>query len=209
MRATPRNRQAGLKEERNLATPRADNAIIAESLVIPSSFGEIFGRHFGPIHRYLQRQAGASIADDLASQTFLIAFDRRSSFDLAQTAARPWLFGIAANLVRGHLRDVRRRLKAYDKVGLDPPHDDLDGVEERADAAVSRRRLAAALAELPAAELEALLLYAWAELSYGEVAEALGVPVGTVSSRINRVRARLRGPLGDRQEEIQALGGSR
>jgi len=183
--------------------------VIAESLVIPSSFGEIFGRHFSAIHRYLHRHVGADMADDLASQTFLIAFDRRSSFDLAQTAARPWLFGIAANLVRGHLRDVRRRLKAYDRVGLDPAHDDLHGLEERADAAVSRRRLAAALAELPAAELEALLLYAWAELSYGEVAEALAVPVGTVCSRLNRVRARLRGPLVDGQGEITALGGSR
>ena len=192
-----------------MATPRADNAIIAESLSTPSSFGEIFGRHFGPIHRYLHRQVGADMADDLASQTFLIAFDRRSSFDLAQTAARPWLFGIAANLVRGHLRNVRRRLKAYDQVGLDPPHDDLDGIEERADAAVSRRRLAAALAELPAEELEALLLYAWAELSYGEVAEALALPVGTVCSRLNRVRARLRGPLADGQGEMPALGGPR
>jgi RNA polymerase sigma factor (sigma-70 family) len=190
-----------------LATPRADNAVIAESLVIPSSFGEIFDRHFDRIHGYLQRQVGTDMADDLASQTFLIAFDRRSSFDLAQTAARPWLFGIAANLVRGHLRDVRRRLKAYDRVGLDPALDDLDGVEERADASVLRRRLAAALAKLPAAELETLLLHAWAELSYGEVAEALGVPVGTVRSRLNRVRSRLRAPLADWPEEISALGG--
>jgi RNA polymerase sigma-70 factor (ECF subfamily) len=192
-----------------LATPRADNTVIAESLLTPSSFGEIFDRHFDPIRGYLHRQVGADMADDLASQTFLTAFDRRSSFDLGQTSARPWLFGIAANLVRGHLREVRRRLRAYDRVGLDPPHDDLDGIEERADAAVSRSRLAAALAELPAEELEALLLYAWAELSYGEVAEALAVPVGTVSSRLNRVRARLRGPLDGGQGEMPALGGSR
>ncbi len=192
-----------------MATPRADNAVIAESLVIPSSFGEIFDRHFDRIHGYIQRQVGADMADDLASQTFLIAFDRRSSFDLEQTAARPWLFGIAANLVRGHLRDVRRRLKAYDRVGLDPALDDLDGVEERADASVLRRRLATALAKLPAAELETLLLHAWAELSYGEVAEALGVPVGTVRSRLNRVRARLCDPLADGPEEISALGGPR
>jgi RNA polymerase sigma factor (sigma-70 family) len=189
--------------------PRPDNAVIAESLSSPSSFGEIFDRYFNPIYSYLRRQVGADMADELASQTFLIAFDRRSSFDLAQTAARPWLFGIAANVVRGHLRDVRRRLKAYDRVGLDPPGDDLDGVEERADAAVLRRRLAAALAALPAAELEALLLYSWAELSYGEVAEALALPVGTVCSRLNRVRARLRDPLADRQGETPSLGGPR
>lgn len=189
-----------------MATPRADNAVIADSLVRPASFGEIFDRHFNRIHSYLQRQVGPDMADDLASQTFLIAFDRRLSFDLAQTAAQPWLFGIAANLMRSHLRDVHRRLRAHDRIGLDPVLDDLDGVEERADAAALSGSLTAALAKLPPVELETLLLHAWAELSYGEVAEALAVPIGTVRSRLNRVRARLRDSLASGLDEESTVG---
>ena len=173
----------------------ADNVVIAESFVTPASFGPIFDRHFDPIHAYLQRQLGTDLADDLASETFLVAFDRRASFDLGRESARPWLFGIAANLTRRHHRDVRRRLNAYARTGVDPALDAFDGIEERADAAALRGALGAALAQLPKEELETLLLHAWAELTYSEIAEALGVPVGTVRSRLNRTRGRLHEPL--------------
>lgn len=196
-------------KKKNLPVPRADNVVIADSFLSPSAFGEIFNRHFDHIHRYLQRHVGTDMADDLASQTFLIAFDRRSSFDLAKATARPWLFGIAANLMREHLREFRRRLRAYDRIDRGGGLDELDGVEERADAAALRRQLAAALADLPAAELETLLLHAWAELSYQEVAEALSLPIGTVSSRLNRMRARMHDLLGDGQDDAATLGGSR
>jgi RNA polymerase sigma-70 factor (ECF subfamily) len=173
-----------------------DSAAIVESLSVPAAFGILFDRHFDRIHGYLRRQVGADLADDLASQTFLVAFDRRASFDPASESARPWLFGIAANLVRRHLRDVRRGLSAYMRVGVDPPLDDFEGIEERADAVARRRSLARALARLPKAELETLLLHAWAELSYSEIAEALAVPPGTIRSRLSRARGRLREPLG-------------
>jgi RNA polymerase sigma-70 factor (ECF subfamily) len=77
--------------------------------------------------------------------------------------------------------------------------DGFDGVEERADAAALRRPLASGLAGLPKEELETLLLYAWAELTYAEIAKALAVPVGTVRSRLNRVRGRLREHLADQR----------
>ncbi len=173
----------------------ADNVAIAESFVTPASFGTVFDRHFDRIHGYLQRQLGTDLADDLASETFLVAFDRRTSFDLGHESARPWLFGIAANLTRRHLRDVRRRLNAYMRTGVNPGLDPFDGIEEKADAAALRGALAAALAQLPKEELETLLLHAWAELTYPEIAEALGVPVGTVRSRLNRTRGRLHEPL--------------
>jgi RNA polymerase sigma factor (sigma-70 family) len=178
-----------------MADHRTDSVVIAESRVFPAAFGTIFDRHFDRIHGYLQRQVGADLADELASQTFLVAFDRRAGFDLAHESARPWLFGIAANMARRHLRDVRRQLGAYARVGVEPGLDAFDGVEERADAAALRPSLATALAELPKEELETLLLYAWAELTYSEIAEALAVPVGTVRSRLSRIRERLREPL--------------
>jgi RNA polymerase sigma factor (sigma-70 family) len=186
---------AALRTTKVMADDRTDSAVIAESLLAPAAFGAIFDRHFDRIHGYLQRQVGTDLADDLSSQTFLVAFDRRARFDLAQESARPWLFGIAANMARRNFRDVRRRLAAYARTGAELPLDAFDGVEERADAAVMRPSLAAALAELTKEELETLLLYAWAELAYSEIAKALGVPVGTVRSRLNRVRERLREPL--------------
>jgi RNA polymerase sigma-70 factor, ECF subfamily len=182
-----------------MADDRSDSVVIAESRIVPASFGVIFDRHFDPIHGYLQRQLGPDAADDLASQTFLVAFDRRASFDLAQESARPWLFGIAANLVRRRHRDLRRRLNAYARTGVDLDLDGFDGVEERADAAALRRSLTSGLADLPKEELETLLLYAWAELTYAEIAGALAVPVGTVRSRLNRVRGRLREHLADQR----------
>jgi RNA polymerase sigma factor (sigma-70 family) len=174
---------------------RTDSVVIAESLIAPAAFGAIFDRHFDRIHGYLQRQVGVDLADDLASQSFLLAFDRRASFDLERESARPWLFGIAANMARRHFRDVRRQLSAYARVGADLSVDAFDGVEERADAAAIRSSLETALAKLPKEELETLLLYAWAELSYSEIAEALSIPVGTVRSRLSRTRERLCEPL--------------
>ncbi len=85
-----------------------------------------------------------------------------------------------------------RQLRAYAKTGVDPILDAFEGVENRLDAAGLGRELAAALAGLPAEELEVLLLYAWADLSYPEIAGALKIPVGTVRSRLWRARGRIR-----------------
>lgn len=181
-------------------SPRSDGALIAESLRAPAVFGAIFDRHFDAIHAYLQRQVGPDRAEDLAAQTFLVAFDKRERFESHQDSARPWLFGIAVNLVRRHYRDVQRQLRAYARSGVDPLLDAFDGIEDRLDAMGMRSELAGALAELPKEELETLLLYAWADLSYTEIAETLAVPVGTVRSRLNRARGRLREPIAGARE---------
>jgi RNA polymerase sigma-70 factor (ECF subfamily) len=174
---------------------RPDSAAIAESIAEPVAFGIVFDRHFDRVHGYLQRQVGPDMADDLAAQTFLVAFDRRTRFDLSHLSARPWLFGIAANLAREHFREVRRRLAAYSRRAGDLASDAFEGIEDRIDASALRGPLATAIAEVPREELETLLLHAWAELTYAEIAEALAVPVGTVRSRLNRVRGRLRSAL--------------
>jgi phosphoribosylaminoimidazole-succinocarboxamide synthase len=72
------------------------------------------------------------------------------------------------------------------------PHDHADLVTASVDAQVQLRAMAKLLEELPAGDRDALLLYAWEDLTYGEIAGALGVPTGTVRSRLNRVRQRLR-----------------
>ncbi len=169
-----------------------DGEILADSIDNAASFAAIFDRHFDAIYGYLQRRIGPDLAEELASQTFLVAFDQRARYDPSFSKARPWLFGIASNLLRRQRREERRQLKAYARTGIDPLGDALEGAEARLDAADMRRELAAALAKLPAEELDVLLLYAWAELSYAEMAQALGTPIGTVRSRLSRARRRVR-----------------
>lgn len=169
-----------------------DNEAIAASLDDPARFSAVFDRHFQPIHRYLQRQLGRDLADEISAQTFFVAFDKRESFDVTYESALPWLYGIATNLVRRHRRDVQRQLSAYARVGTSTEAEAMEGIEERVDAARERRVLVEALKSLPRESLETMLLHTWAELSYTEVAEALDIPLGTVQSRINRARVKIR-----------------
>lgn len=174
--------------------PRDGEAITA-SLAEPREFGVIFERHFGAIHGFLRRRLDRQLADELASQTFLVAFDRRSHFDPGRLDSRPWLFGIATNLVHNHRRREVRELQAVAELAPEPVPG-IDGVESRIDAERMRGRLARALAELPAEEADVLLLLVWAELDQPEIAEALAIPLGTVKSRLSRARRRLRAALG-------------
>ncbi len=92
--------------------PESNGALIAESVGTPKVFGVIFDRHFDSVHAYLQRQVGPDRAEDLAAQTFLIAFDKRAGFEPVHASARPWLFGIAVNLAPPHTAASRRRTRA-------------------------------------------------------------------------------------------------
>jgi RNA polymerase sigma factor (sigma-70 family) len=163
-----------------------DAALIEQSLERPQAFASIFDRHFDAVHGYARRRLGRSLAEEVASETFIRAFDRRASFDRSRVDARPWLFGIAANLMRRHWRTERRRLAALRRLEVRSGEEAL--IEERAD-------LVAALDALPAREREALLLFALADLSYEEIADALDVPIGTVRSRLSRARDRIRKQL--------------
>jgi len=198
-----------------------DAAVIEDSRQDPERFGAIFDRHAPHIHRYLARRLGPEVADDLVGETFLAAFRQRHRYDPDQRSARPWLYGIATNLIGQHRRDevrrwrASRRLDAVLGAGLgagsgagpgagpgaglgarfaEPGH--ADRVAETVTAQAARSTLSAALAAIPAGERDVLLLIAWEELTYGEVGMALRIPVGTVRSRLNRARRRLREALG-------------
>jgi RNA polymerase sigma factor (sigma-70 family) len=182
----------------------SDSAVIAASLLDPGAFGTIFERHYDAVHGYLQRRLDDARADEIASQTFLLAFDGRGRFDRRRADARPWLFGIATNLAHNHRRHELVELRA---MGAMRPEAGaaVEGVEARLDAERLRGRLARALAELPTEEADVLCLLVWAELSQGEVADALAIPLGTVKSRLSRARARLRDALG-LQPDADAVG---
>jgi RNA polymerase sigma factor (sigma-70 family) len=165
-----------------------DAELIEDSLLDTATFAVLFDRHYRAIHRFLHGRIGALAADDLASETFMIAFRRRKSYDLSRADGRPWLFGIAVNLLRQHRRSEERRLRAYARAA--DGSEQSDSLEERLDPTV-----AAALLGLNQNDRNLILLYAWAELSYEELAEALDLPLGTVRSRLSRTRSRLRAAL--------------
>lgn len=175
-----------------------DHDVIRHSGERPELFGQIFDRHAATIHRYLGRRAGPALADDLTAETFLIAFRSRGRYDVTQPDALPWLYGIAANLLRGHRRAEIRQYRALARTGADPvlaPDD--DGILSRVAASEHVRALAKALAGLSAGEREVLTLVALAQLSYPEVARALEIPVGTVRSRLHSARKKVRSYLSD------------
>ena len=156
-------------------------------------FAGLFDAHAPGLHRYLSRRVGA-IADDLVAETFLAALAGRDGYDEAQADPRAWLFGIATNLLRRHFRQELRRLTATAKASArdTPGSDPGDVVPDRVDAQVRIGRLALGIAGLAADDRDVLLLTAWAGLDGTEVAQALGIPVGTVRSRLHRVRRQLR-----------------
>jgi RNA polymerase sigma-70 factor (ECF subfamily) len=108
---------------------------------------------------------------------------------------RPWLLGIATNLVKHYWRKERRMLRAYARTGVDPVFSDDDVFTERVDREARKADLAMALADLRSAEREVLLLHAWAGLSDAEISDALSLPLGTVKSRLSRARDHLRNRL--------------
>ncbi|RFU42228.1 RNA polymerase sigma factor [Actinomadura logoneensis] len=177
-----------------------DAAVISGSLADPDRFAAIYDRHFADIYRYVAARLGRDTADDLAAETFVTAFRKRDGFDPARGGVRPWLFGIATNLVALHRRAERRRYDALARAHAASSLPDEDAPDERIAARVTaegaRPRLADALAALPEGDRDALLLVSVAGLGYDEVGQALGIPAGTVGSRLSRARRKLREALG-------------
>lgn len=175
-----------------------DAQAIAASLTDADAFEAIFDRHFATISRYLRRRLTHTIADELAAEVFTTAFAGRRSYDLDRPDALPWLYGIAANLLRRHAREEERELHAYSRTGIDPVAASDGEPLERLLRRDLEPTLAQALMNLEAGDREALLLFAWANLSYDDIAYALELPVGTVKSRLNRARGNVRASLAPR-----------
>ncbi|MET8121634.1 RNA polymerase sigma factor [Micromonospora sp. NPDC005189] len=195
----------------------ADVVLIGRSRDEPELFGVLFDRYYPEIHRFAANRLDAVVADDLAAETFLVAFGKRALFDTGEPAdgsasadragetgigagghVRAWLYGIATNLIRRQRRSEQRRYRALARAPRDQP---VVGHDERITAMVSaqsvQRDLAKALAALSARDRDVLLLVALGDLTYHEVAVALEIPYGTVCSRLNRARRKVRKALGD------------
>ena len=172
---------------------RSDAELIIESLDEPARFGEIFDRHADAIFRYLARRIGPDDASDLLADVFLAAFEARFRYDSDFSMALPWLYGITTNLLRKYFRRRAGELRMRDRlVAESQPDDYVETMEDLVDARLRVRAMAELLDELPPGERDVLLLHAWEALTYKEIANALNVPIGTVRSRLNRTRRRLR-----------------
>ena len=180
-----------------VATERSDAEIIRLARSHPELFVEIFDRHYRDIRRYLARRVGVEAADDLASETFVQALAGLHRYDTSTGNARPWLFGIATNLLRQHTKSETRGYLTLARSGRDPVHDHADEVAGRVSAQACGPALGAALAALKPRDRDVLLLCAYADFSYEQIADALNIPVGTVRSRLNRARTQVRLHLPD------------
>jgi RNA polymerase sigma-70 factor, ECF subfamily len=175
----------------------SDGAVIARSVREPSLFAEIFHRHGTEILRYVHARLGPGLAEDVAAETFLAAFRCRERYDISQAEARPWLYGIAVRQIGKHRRAEARFRRAVARLPAEHgPADFGDRSVERVTAEQLRPRLSATLAALSRQDRELLLLVAWADLTYVEAAQALGLTVSAVRSRLNRIRVKARKALG-------------
>lgn len=176
---------------------RTDAEVIEASWHTPDEFGALHDRHLGALYRYAYQRVGPA-AEDVVADTFLAAFSQRDRFDLARVTALPWLFGILTHRIARWSRAEKAHYRAYARAAQAPV---AEAMAERVAAQVSaqamRGQLAEALCRLRQGDRDVLLLTAWGQLSYDEVAEALDIPVGTVASRLNRARRKVREALSD------------
>lgn len=178
-------RRAGVRKVREVSFPLAREP----------AFEAVFERHFEDVCGFLCRRVGRDLGEELAAETFARAFASWSRYDVRRGAARPWLFGIAANLLRAHRRTEARALRALARTGTEMLASSGERQPERLLTRAETRRLARALAGLRVRDRDVLLLAAWAELSSQEIAAALEIPAGTVRSRLSRARRQVRAAL--------------
>ncbi|WP_082478244.1 RNA polymerase sigma factor [Microbacterium sp. Leaf320] len=176
---------------------KTDSEVIRESLKQPERFSEIFERHGPSVGSFVASRLGIHGADDALSETFLSAFRHRAKFRLESASARPWLMGIAVRVMRRH----RSKEAAFWRASAQAVHagqvvadDAAQDVSNRLDAAAAVREISPLIAALSPRDRDVLFLYAWGELTYQQIADALRMPVGTVASRLNRIRLRLASP---------------
>lgn len=186
----------------------SDAVLIRAARAEPERFAELYDRHAADLFRYARRRVGPDLAEDLVADAFVVALRRLGSYDLDRPDARPWLFGILTKEISRHRRRERARFRALARATQDRERDRaLDPVADHvADtvsaAAIARAALAGAIARLAARDRDVLLLVAWSGLNYFEVAQTLGIPMGTVRSRLNRARRSVRAVLGASEEDL-------
>ena len=174
----------------------------------PACFGVLFERHARSVYNHcFRRTASWADAEDLVSAVFVEAWRRRRDVRPTDDSARPWLLGVANNLLRNHRRSLLRHQAALARLPV-PAHGP-DPADDVAGRLADERRMARVLVlveQLPVRDQEVLALCAWSELTYQQAAAVLDIPVGTVRSRLARARARLAALDGNPSEGADTNG---
>jgi RNA polymerase sigma factor (sigma-70 family) len=172
----------------------ADSDLLAMAGSEPEAFGELFRRHSRSVYAYCARRTGnLDLAEDLTSVVFMEAFRRRRKLQLSNTSALPWLIGVANNVIRNADRSLRRYRSALDRIPV--PANGVSSEEDAMERLGAQEALASALEAISAltqGEQDVVLLVLWSEFTYADAATALGIPVGTVRSRLASARAKFR-----------------
>jgi len=160
-----------------------------------AAFARVFA-HFAPrVKSWLQRTGSdAAQAEELAQEAMLAVWRKAAQFDPARAGASTWVFAIARNQRIDAMRRSRIALPEPDPVDEQAPPPQADSVlaaEQQA------RRIRAALATLPKEQAEALRLAFYEDQTHSEIEASLGVPLGTVKSRLRLAMARMRTVLKD------------
>ncbi|NKY10040.1 RNA polymerase sigma factor [Cellulomonas hominis] len=169
---------------------QSDADLLARARTHPEILGVLYERHAVAVHRYLSRRVGTGPADDLLGEVFLAAVEARLRVQPHPSGSTlPWLYGIAGNVVRGHLR----RRPGWTPALADDV--DWDAVDDRVDAVARRGELRAALGTLSVEDRQIVLLVAWDGLTPTEAADALGISPVAARSRLHRARSRAQAAL--------------
>ena len=198
---------ASIEHEHGVASGASDDSLLQASARGDDSqaFTELYERHAGRIYNYLfRRLADWSEAEDLTAIVFLEAFRRRRDVVVVEGKVLPWLYGIATNVLRNRHRALWRHRRLLAQLAGEPVPEPDAAV--RAEAAAQMRSVLKRIAGLPRQQQDVVALCVWSGLSYEETAVALGVPIGTVRSRLARARAALAeldGDLRHKQVEME------
>jgi RNA polymerase sigma-70 factor, ECF subfamily len=188
-----RDRDAPPHAEAAALAAAMSEAVVA-SVEQPHRFEAVFDQYHRTIYDYLARSVGPDRADEQAGDVFVAAFTARVRYDPSLGSVRAWLFGIAANVRRTRTRSDRRGRTAWGRVAAERSAYDggLEVAEETLDYGRRLAWVGEFLRELSDTDRDVIVLYAWGELTYPEIAHVLGIEVGTVRSRLARARGRLR-----------------
>jgi RNA polymerase sigma-70 factor (ECF subfamily) len=175
----------------------------------PAAFGELFDLASRRIYNHAYRLLGDwSAAEDAVSLTFLEAWRSRDRVEPTGDSLLPWLLGIATNVARNTARSRRRHATALARLPELPDEPDFaDELAGRLDDASRLEAVQKAMSALRRPEREVVALCIYGGLDYEATAEALGVPIGTVRSRLSRARARLRGADLERDSVLRPVPG--
>jgi len=158
------------------------------------AFGVLFDRYADYVYNFAFRRIGSwDAAEEIVATVFLEAWRQRHQIHTQDGSIRPWLIGVTLNKVRRYWRGAERGRRASLRLASaeNDAHDHAEEVSERLDAESRIVEILFALNDLPSAQRDVIQLWAWEELSYEEIAAALGIPVGTVRSRLYRARVHL------------------